>query len=330
MTIVSDVILAGDVGGTKTWLGLCSRSAPRPQLVEAKRYATLEFDGLSPLLDQFLKDTHTEPRRICGAAIGVAGPVVDNRSSLTNVPWHVDGARLGRDLGTGPMLVLNDLVAMAHALPYLGESETTALQAGHPTAGGAKAVLAPGTHLGEASLHRLHDTWVPIASEGGHADFAARTPEEHALVSELRKSIGHVGRGELLSGPGLVRFHRHTHQDARCPAALRPPPDAADIVGAALDHRCAGCARALELFVSALGAAAGDLGLRTMATGGVFLGGGIPAKILPALRTPGFREALRDKGAMQPLAERLPVSVILEPRVGLVGAAVAAAARLQR
>ncbi len=328
LTVMSSLLLAGDVGGTKTWLGLFSDAFPRPELVNERQYPTLEWDGLTDLVDRFLEESGAEPSRIRGTAIGVAGPVEGNASNLTNVRWRVDGDHLGRTLGRSPVLVMNDLVAMAYAVPYLHNSEVTILQPGEPTREGAIAVIAPGTHLGEASLHRVRDSWVPLPSEGGHADFAARTAEEHELVAELRSSLGHVGRGELLSGPGLVRFHRHAHREAACRSSdEEEPPDAVAVSTAALDGRCAGCERTLERFVSALGAAAGDLGLRTLARGGVFLGGGIPTKILPALRNGTFLDAFRNKGALRSLTERFPVAVILEPRVGLIGAAVAAAAR---
>ena len=216
---------------------------------------------------------------------------------------------------------------MAYAVPHLRDAEVAVLQAGEPTRAGAVALIAPGTHLGEASLHRVGNDWVALPSEGGHADFAARTATELELVADLRATLGHVGRGELLSGPGLVRFHRHAHRDMPCLSRHGEPPNAAAVAAAALEPRCAGCERALDLFVSALGAAAGDLGLRTLARGGVFLCGGIPPKILPALRRAGFLEAFLAKGAMRPLVERFRVAVILEPRVGLLGAAIAATTR---
>jgi len=238
----------------------------------------------------------------------------------------VDGTRLGRELGVGTARVLNDLAAMAHALPALGGDELQRLLPGTAPAG-PMAVIAPGTHLGEASLHAIGDRRVPISTEAGHAGFAARTPRELELVGALLPELGRVAGGDILSGPGLLRLHAFTHGASRCRACGPDgvPGEATQVTTAALDGACVGCVDALEIFVEALGAACGDLALRTMATGGVFIGGGIAPAILPALRAPRFGDAFRDKGSMRALVGRIPVSVILEPRAALLGAAVAAA-----
>ena len=246
---------------------------------------------------------------------------------LTNVPWEVDGAEIGSRLGIATVRLLNDLEAMACAVPLLAAQELAVIQPGAPVAGGNAALIAPGTGLGEAGLHAVGDRLIPVPSEGGHTDFAARTPRELELVAVLSARRERVALEDVVSGPGLVNLHTFTHRSTRCVScSLADEPDRqpAAITAAALDGGCGACVEALDLFVSALGAAAGNLALRTFATAGLYLGGGIAPQILPALRTGRFLEALVDKGPMRPLLEQVPVSVILEQRAALVGAAVAA------
>ena len=323
---MSRLILAGDVGGTKTWLGLFTLDGPRPSLLETRHYPTLEFDALTPMVARFLDRTGATGQ-IAAACFGVAGPVRANVSTLTNVPWEVDGAEIGSRLGIATVRLLNDLEAMACAVPLLAAQELAVIQPGAPVAGGNAALIAPGTGLGEAGLHAVGDRLIPVPSEGGHTDFAARTPRELELVAVLSARRERVALEDVVSGPGLVNLHTFTHRSTRCVSCSLPDePDRqpAAITAAALDGGCGACVEALDLFVSALGAAAGNLALRTYATAGLYLGGGIAPQILPALRTGRFLEALVDKGPMRPLLEQVPVSVIREPRAALVGAAVAA------
>lgn len=323
---MSRLILAGDVGGTKTWLGLFTLDGPRPSLLETRHYPTLEFDALTPMVARFLDRTGATGQ-VAAACFGVAGPVRANVSMLTNVPWEVDGAEIGSRLGIATVRLLNDLEAMACAVPLLAAQELAVIQPGAPVAGGNAALIAPGTGLGEAGLLAVGDRLVPVPSEGGHTDFAARTPRELELVAVLSARRERVALEDVVSGPGLVNLHTFTHRSTRCVSCSLPDePDRqpAAITAAALDGGCGACVEALDLFVSALGAAAGNLALRTFATAGLYLGGGIAPQILPALRTGRFLEALVDKGPMRPLLEQVPVSVILEQRAALVGAAVAA------
>ena len=323
---MSRLILAGDVGGTKTWLGLFTLDGPRPSLLETRHYPTLEFDALTPMVARFLDRTGATGQ-VAAACFGVAGPVRANVSTLTNVPWEVDGAEIGSRLGIATVRLLNDLEAMACAVPLLAAQELAVIQPGAPVAGGNAALIAPGTGLGEAGLLAVGDRLVPVPSEGGHTDFAARTPRELELVAVLSARRERVALEDVVSGPGLVNLHTFTHRSTRCVScSLADEPDRqpAAITAAALDGGCGACVEALDLFVSALGAAAGNLALRTYATAGLYLGGGIAPQILPALRTGRFLEALVDKGPMRPLLEQVPVSVILEQRAALVGAAVAA------
>jgi glucokinase len=323
---MSRLILAGDVGGTKTWLGLFSLDGPRPSLVETRRYATLEFDALTPMVASFLDRTGATDQ-IAAACFGVAGPVRANVSTLTNVPWVVNGAEIGSRLGIPTVRLLNDLEAMACAVPLLTAQELAVIQPGTPATGGNAALIAPGTGLGEASLHAVGDRLIPVPSEGGHSDFAARTPRELELVAMLSARRERVALEDVVSGPGLVTLYTFTHRTTQCISrSLADEPDQrpAAVTAAALDGACGACIEALHLFVSALGAAAGNLALRTLATAGLFIGGGIVPQILPALRAGHFLEAFLDKGPMRPLLEQIPVLVILERQAALIGAAVAA------
>ena len=319
------MLLAGDVGGTNTRLGLFAPGTARPELVNARTYRTSAFEGLVPMLQAFLADAGSALDQIDGAAFGVAGPVVGQRVELTNADWHIDAATLAPALGLKRVTLLNDLLAMARSIPVLRPEELVTLQPGRPDPAGAIGLIAPGTGLGEAFLVRDGDRLLASASEAGHADFAPRTPRELALLAYLTGRFGRVDYERVLSGPGLVNVHGFVHT-APCTAAGDNGPDqAARISAAALDGSCPQCVETLALFVSALGAEAGNVALRTVATGGVYLGGGIPPKILPALAHPRFLEAFRAKEPMGDLVARVPVHVIVHADPGLLGAAVAAA-----
>ena len=320
------MLLAGDVGGTKALLGLYAggRPAPRPQAV--RRFPTLEFGGLPELVRAFLAGAGWSGP-LAAACFGVAGPVRGQVCKLTNVPWRVDAGRVGVELSIPRVSLLNDLAALAHAVPALAGDQLAVIRPGDPEAGGNAALIAPGTGLGEALLHHVGGRFVPAPSEAGHADFAARTPREAELARALAARFGRASYEHVISGPGLVNIHRFVHGGAGC-GALPPDATAADqpalISRAGLERSCAGCVETLDLFVGALGAEAGNLGLRSVATAGVYLGGGIPPKILPALRTPTFLDAFRSKAPMGALVDAMPIAVIREPHGALLGAAIAA------
>lgn len=321
------MLLAGDVGGTNTRLGLFTSDGPRPFPRELRTYSTGAFATIDAMLSAFLADAGAPQGAVKAAAFGVAGPVVHGRASLTNVSWQVDAAAIARALGLGDVRLLNDLTAMAYAIPVLTAAEWHTLQAGTANPDGNIALIAPGTGLGEAHLIRTGGTWIPSPSEGGHADFAARTPREVELLAFLTEQFGRADYERVISGPGLVNVHRFAHR-ARCAIVdLDAPQAAARISASALERRCDACVETLEIFVGVLGAEAGNTALRTVATGGVFLGGGIPPKILEALETPRFLDAFRAKAPMQELLAQIPVHVIVHPDPGLLGAAVAAARR---
>jgi glucokinase len=220
------------------------------------------------------------------------------------------------------------LQAMAYGVPVLHESEVHVLQDGEQLRGGNIGLIAAGTGLGEALLHNVEDRFIPSASEAGHADYAARNEREIRLLRWLVQRYGRAEVERVVSGPGLVNIHQVTH-DRPCRAVgnLEDPDAPAAITNAALSGSCAGCAEALDIFVDAYGAEAGNLALRIVSTGGMFIGGGIAPKILPALTNGRFMRAFRDKAPFEALLSSLPVRVILNKETGLLGAAVFAASR---
>ena len=320
-------LLAGDVGGTTTRLGLFEKTPARPRLLGAREFATLDFPDLPAMLSAFLRADARSEMPIESACFGVAGRVVDDAAQLTNVPWRVDARAVARalKLSRSRVRLLNDLEAMAYAVPVLQDSEVHVLQAGQAAPGvmsGNIAVIAAGTGLGEAFLHRVDGRFAAQASEAGHADFAARTDRDVALLRHLVHCYGRAEVEQVVSGRGLVNIHRVCHPGS-CEAAvdLDDPEAPAAISTAALGRRCPGCADALGLFVDAYGAEAGNLALRTMSTGGVFIGGGIAPKILPALTAGAFLRAFRAKAPFEAMLDAVPVKVILNAEAGLVGAA---------
>lgn len=317
------MLLAGDVGGTKTLLGLFERSNPRPRPFAVRSYANAAFGGFGDILDAFARDLQ-QPFSVDVAVLGVAGPVIENRASLTNVAWQIDAKDLAARFAAPKAELLNDLEAMAYSIEVLAPEELAALQEGDADARGNAAVIAAGTGLGEATLHGEGQRYVPVPSEGGHADFAARSDREMDFVRMLRGLYGRAEVEHVLSGPGLLNLHRFTHNGETCVAVGGRPPEEypAAITEAALNGRCTRCAEALSMFVNAYGAEAGNLALRSLATGGIFIGGGIAPKILRAMQEGAFMQAFLDKGPMTPLLSKVPVKVILNPDAGLLGAAV--------
>ena len=317
------MLLAGDIGGTKTFMGVFERTGDRPRAIDVRSYRTLDFPDLGALSKQFLIDAGVKATHVEAAAFGVAGPVRGRRAQLTNVPWVVDVDALARDLPVPQAHLLNDLEALAWSVTVLTGSEIAVLREGEVDPTGNAALIAAGTGLGIAFLPNVNGRLVPRASEGGHADFAARNVDERTLQDALTLEYERIDVERVVSGPGLANIHRvlSNHQ---C-AALTPFPSLdqlpAAISRSALDGGCPQCVRTLEVFVSAYGAAAGNLALTVLSTGGIYLGGGIAPRILPALRWPVFTEAFLAKAPMDSLIARIPVTVILNPEAGLIGAA---------
>jgi glucokinase len=327
------VILAGDIGGTKTVLALCD-AAPLPgaapgtlafTIVREQVYPCADFDSLEAVLAEFLPSG--APHGVAAACFGVAGPVVDGAAQITNLPWRIDAAALTARLGV-PVALLNDLQATALGALVLPTGAFAVLQPGAATPGGSIAVIAPGTGLGESLL--VHDgvRYRALPSEGGHADFAPGTDDEIALLHYLRGLHGtHVSYERVLSGAGIgdlygfVRAQAGTAEPAWLTAELAAGDRNAVISHVALAGRDPACVRALDMFVEILGAEAGNLALRGLATGGVVIGGGIPPKILAALQHRRFLDRFTAKGRFSAWMASLLVRVTLEPRAALYGAA---------
>lgn len=320
------MILAGDIGGTKTLLALYEDAGEAPSPVREESYRSGDFPSLEDVLRAFLdRAPHAALRAAC---LAVAGPVIDGRSRITNLPWELDEGRLAGTLGSRVKL-LNDLEGAAHGLLSVRPDQLEVLQRGVKRQGNM-ALIAAGTGLGEAILVLAGERYHVVASEGGHADFAPRTDREMALLGYLRNEYGRVSYERVLSGPGLhniYRFLRETGFAAepewlRERLAARDPSAAISEVALSAGHPL--CTAALELFVSIYGAEAGNLALRALALGGVFVAGGIAPKILPALRDGAFVDAFADKGRLADLLQSLEVSVVLDPRLTLMGAAAVA------
>src|ERR1700682_4099810 len=311
------MLLAGDVGGTNTRLGLFDRLPDRPRLIGARVFSTLAYRDLSAIISALASDEAVQGAKVEAACFGVAGPVAGDTAELTNVQWHVDVRQVAKAFDIPRVRLLNDLQAMAHAIPVLRASEVHVLQKGAAEGPGNIALIAAGTGLGEAWLHNFTGRFIPSASEGGHADFAARTEREIDVLRDLIQRFGRAEVESVVSGPGLVHLHRVTHV-APCRAVDDPEaPDApAAISAATIGGRCLACIEALELFVDAYGAEAGNLALRSLATGGVFVGGGIAPKILPALTTGAFMRAFREKPPLDAMLSATPVKVILNAEAG--------------
>lgn len=317
------MLLAADIGATKTAVALFSRQSGLDRPLASRTFASRDYPSLEALLRQFLQGSDARPAI---ASLGLPGPVRGRRAEITNLPWVVEARALERGLGIPAVRLLNDLAATAHALPSLRPDQLVTLQGGQADPAGNLAVVAPGTGLGEAFLVRDGRRHRPVASEGGHADFAPTTPLQLELLGFLLRSQEHVSYERVCSGSGLPQLYAFLRQAGRYPepAWLTERLEAAEdptpvIVEAAGEEPIARAT--LELLVEILGAEAGNLALRVMATGGVYLAGGLPPRLLPWLRRGPFLAAFRRKGRLAELLERVPVHVVTDPAVALRGAA---------
>lgn len=316
-------VLVGDVGGTKTVLALAERVHGRLHLDRELRLPSGDFASLEALVRHYLAETGLTPDR---AAFAVAGPVRDGHSEITNLPWVIDSRRLGVEFSWPDVCLLNDLEAVAWGIPALGPEDLAVLHPGEEGAQGNACVIAAGTGLGQAGLFWDGQRHHPFATEGGHGDFAPATAQEEALLGWLRQRHGHVSWERLVSGLGLRNIYEFLlSQEDLGPgdSALEAAGDdlGAAIAAGAASGTCPLCVATMTLFVRLYGREAGNLALKHLALGGVYLGGGIAPKNLDLLRGPDFLAAFLDKGRMAPLLRRMPVKVILNPHTPLFGAA---------
>ena len=324
-------VLAGDIGATKTDLAVySSRNTLRTPLAK-KQFPSAEYPGLEAIVNKFLSSfLSTNETKIGRASFGVAGPVVNGRAKITNLPWVMEEAALARNLGLKSVSLLNDVEAFANAVPLLDKNDLHVLTNARPAEGGTMAVVAPGTGLGEAFLVWDGERYKAFSSEGGHTDFAPTNPVESGLLDYLLERVGHVSYERVCSGIGMANIHAYFKsaghagdpgcRAGRISAAEDPVPL---IIKDALDKNrpCTFCQNILAVFVSILGAEAGNMALKVMATGGVYLGGGIPPRILPALESGSFLASFIRKGRMSDLMKEIPVYVILRSDAALLGAA---------
>jgi glucokinase len=341
------IVLAGDIGGTNARLALYevarhgNGTPPTFTSLFEKTFPSKSHGSLDEIADAFLYAGETETkgrvakgRGIDGACFGIAGPIENNRCHATNLPWVVDGRQLASRLGMERVTLVNDFSAAALGVTAVGPSELVPLGGGTAVARGPIAVLGAGTGLGEAFLlwSEAEGRYEVIPSEGGHTDFAPRTPLEVGLLDFLTSKYGRVSCERVLSGNGLVDIFAFLSQEPACRPLIRQETSAVFAAGAGRDaaaeissRALAGtdpiCEMSLALFCSVMGAVAGNLGLTVLASGGVFVAGGIAPRILTYLQKGGFREAFERKGRLHTLVERLPAFVVTHPQPGLLGAA---------
>lgn len=317
------MLVVGDIGGTKAAMALYGpHDTPRAPRFQ-KEYRSAAYPDLDAIVKVFLAEAGQ------GAAYGcfdVAGPVVNGRATITNLPWIMEEAALATSLGLRRVMLLNDLQAVAYAIPGLGPADRTTLNVGEPEARGPIAVIAPGTGLGEAFLVWAGDRYVACASEGGHASFAPMNEPEVALWRYLHRALGAVSVERVCSGPGIANIYDFLCAQGRIPetpglaADLAQAKDRTPLIARAGLAGDLMANAAMEMFAAILGAEAGNLALKVMATGGVYLAGGIPARVLPILQGDLFLQAFTAKGRLAPVLRRMPVHVLTVP-AALFGAA---------
>jgi len=326
------MILAGDIGATKTLLEVGTLRQGRWHPAFGKRYVGADHPDFDSVLRAFLLEWeahHGSPVTIARACFGVAGPVLDNRVQMTNLPWRVDGDAVSAAFGIPHVRISNDFAAAASGIEMLQAADLVTLQRGEPVAAAPRVVIGAGTGLGVAYLIWTEAGYQAIAGEGGHTGFAPSTPGELELWRDLYARQGRVVAEDVVSGPGLVRIYEFLGRregKSAAPAAALPAGDAAAAIAhAALESGEPLCSRALDMFVSCYGAVAGDHALAVMARGGVYVAGGIAPKVLPRLVSGGFLAAFNAKGGYSGAARQIPVLVVTNERLGLLGAALLAA-----
>jgi glucokinase len=326
------MILAGDIGGTNTRLAIVDIENETNKLIYEKTFPSREKTSLETVLAEFLLQYPCHPIR---ASFGIAGPVQGGRCEATNLPWVVDSKTVARQLGLKRVGLMNDLVANAYGIAVLQPKDFVVLNKGARSPKGNQAIIAAGTGLGEAGLYWDGEIHRPFASEGGHVDFAPRNHLEMALLDYLLKRFRRVSYERLVSGPGLFHVYQFLRDTGKgeepqwLTEQLRIGDPSQTISQMALEGKSPLCNQALELFVSLYGAKAGNLALTFMATGGIYLGGGIAPKIIAKLQEPAFMNAFTTKGRLQPLIQSIPVRVIMNPKTALIGAARHAALALE-
>jgi glucokinase len=323
-------VLAGDVGGTNARLALVEMDGRRARIVREERYPSREFPGLTPIVRGFLGTAGGLPDR---AAFGIACPVVGDDCTAPNLPWSVNAVRLGAEIGIRRTSIMNDFVAVGYGVEQLGPSDLATLQEGVAVPEGPIALIGAGTGLGQGFLLWEKDHYRVFPSEGGHGDFAPGNELQSGLLRSLRERFGRVSWERLVSGPGIANTYQYLLAAgvAAEGTAVRQEMQQEDQATVIVRHAVGGtdclAGRTLDVFCEVFGAQAGNLALTVVATGGVYLAGGIAPRLVERLRAGAFLSAFHNKGRLSELLSRMPVHVITNPNVGLLGAA-AVAARL--
>lgn len=323
------MILAGDIGGTKTVLALYSEKVDlKPGALVEKRFRSSDYDSLETIVEEFLEQTEATPSIAC---FGVAGPVIHQKSQITNLPWQVSAEAIAQRFDIRQVRLINDLVALASAVPRLEGDDLCPLRPGTIEPRGNIAVIAPGTGLGSAYLVWNGQEYMALASEGGHAAFSPTTDQEIELLRFLRRRYRHVSFERVCSGghlPGIYDFLKENGSFSEPDWLKNELAEAADrtpvIVGAAIEKRAPLCEASLDLFVHVLGTAVSNMAITILPKGGIYLGGGIPPRILPRLKEPDFLEAVVHKGRFSEMTSKIPLTVIMKPKTALFGAALTA------
>lgn len=319
------MILVGDIGGTNTRLAFVDCQGPQFKIMVEQDYPSRDFAGLDAPVSAFVK---REGRPVTQACFAVAGPVRRGKAVASNLPWVVEAGKLAQVLHLKRVALINDLEAYAYGIAALSEDQFVTLSPGSPDAAGNCGVIAAGTGLGQAGLYWDGSRHRPFACEGGHSDFAPRNETEIELLRFLIKRHGRVSYERVVSGMGLKNIYEflvETGKVQETAAHKEELKGKADVPAAisqhALENKCQVCPQVMDIFVAVFGAEAGNVALKMMATGGLYIGGGIAPKILPRLQTGVFLDAFKDKGRMKPLLESMPVKVVMNQKTGLLGAA---------
>ncbi len=323
------MILAGDVGGTKVHLALYDFIDGKLEPSRDERYAAKDYSGLEEIVREFLR-----AEKVTAACFGVPGPVRDGRLRLTNLPWTLDSRELSVNLDITHVFLINDLEANGYGVDELSADQIYTLSEGDTSQIGNRALIAAGTGLGEGLLIWDGRSHTPYPSEGGHADYAPRNEDEIDLLRFLKQKYnGRISQERVVSGPGLTNIYeflrevRGVNEPAKLARRMATEDPNAVITELAMAAKSEICEKALDMFVSAYGAEAGNLALKLLSVGGVYIGGGIAPRILEKLKDGRFMKAFTDKGRLSQLLINMPVRVILEPRAALLGAAAYAEAR---
>ena len=327
------MILAGDVGGTKCNLALFSEAGGKLTSIFKQRFRSKDFAKFGLIAKEFSRVAahHLGREKVRAAGFGIAGPVINNRVRATNLPWTVDAAVLSEELGIEHIALLNDLGAWGHSIEYLAASDFAVLNPGTPEPGGTRALLAAGTGLGQAFLVWDETRYRVVPSEGGHSDFAPHTEQQIELLHVMRRRYPQVSWELILSGRGFRTLHEFLDPSVKHATFSDPDADPApEITQNALKKTCPVCVETLDLWTDIYGAEAGNLALKVLALGGVYVAGGIAVKILEKMKDGAFFKSFKDKWHFEKLLEKIPVSVILNENAPQLGAAYEALRLVQK